>query len=96
MLSVGPSMYEVSDGRVFLAEWTANGQFTDAVCAQLGSSVVAEPPFAGRKGKMRLAVIDGVADTETVRAVISRLDDSERAWSSPRRSALKHRRHSSS
>lgn len=78
MLSVGPSMYEVSDGRVFLAEWTANGQFTDAVCAQLGFSVVAEPPFAGRKGKMRLAVIDGVADTETVRAIISRLDDSER------------------
>lgn len=79
MLSVGPSMYEVSDGRMFLAEWTANGQFADAVCAQLGFSVVAEPPFAGRKGKMRLAVIDGVADTETVRAVISRLDDSERA-----------------
>jgi adenine-specific DNA-methyltransferase len=79
MLSVGPSMYEISDGRVFLAGWTANGQFAEAVCAQLGFSVVAEPPFAGRKGKMRLAVIDGVADTETVRAVISRLDESERA-----------------
>lgn len=78
-LSVGPSMYELSNGRVFLAEWTANGQFADAVCAQLGFSVVVEPPFAGRKGKMRLAVIDGVADTETVRAVISRLDESERA-----------------
>ena len=79
LLSVGPSMYEISDGRMFLAEWTANGQFADAVCAQLGFSIVAEPPFAGRKGKTRLAVIDGVADTETVRAVISRLDDSERA-----------------
>jgi adenine-specific DNA-methyltransferase len=78
LLSVGPSMYEVSDGRVFLAEWTANGQFANAVCAQLGFSVVADPPFAGRKGKMRLAVIDGVADAETVRAVISRLDDNER------------------
>ena len=79
LLSVGPSMYEISDGRVFLAEWTANGQFADAVCAQLGFSIVAEPPFAGRRGKTRLAVVDGVADAETVRAVISRLDDSERA-----------------
>jgi adenine-specific DNA-methyltransferase len=79
MLSVGPSMYEVSDGRMFLAEWTADGQLADAVCAQLGFSVAAEPPFVGRKGKLRLAVIDGVADTETVRAVISRLDETERA-----------------
>lgn len=79
MLSVGPSMYEVSDGRVFLAEWTTDGQFADAVCAQLGFSVAPEPPFAGRKGNMRLAVIEGVADAETVRAVISRLDESERA-----------------
>ena len=42
--------------------------------AQLGfSSSAADPPFAGRKGKLRLAVLDGVADVETVRAVVSRL-----------------------
>lgn len=79
MLSISPSMYEVSDGRVFLAGWTANGQFADAVCAQLGFSVASDPPFAGRKGNTRLAVIDGVADAETIRAVVARLDDSERA-----------------
>lgn len=79
VLTVGPSMYEVSDGRVFLAEWTADGQFAAAVCAQLGFSVSTEPPFAGRRGNIRLAVIDGVADAETVRAVIARLDETERA-----------------
>jgi adenine-specific DNA-methyltransferase len=78
VLTVGAPMYEMVDGRVFLAEWAAGTDFARAVCAQLGFFVQEEPPFAGRKGKSRLAVVDGVADTETVRALASRLGDGER------------------
>ncbi len=78
VFSVGASIYELLAGHVFLAERATNGEFAQAVCAQLGFSVVAEPPFAGRKGRLRLAVLDGVADADTVRALVSRLDDSER------------------
>ncbi|MBO0803010.1 MAG: site-specific DNA-methyltransferase [Nocardiopsaceae bacterium] len=97
VLAVGPSMYEVSDNRVFLAEWThTNGrEFAAAVCAQLGFLVTAEPPFVGCKGKMRLAVIDGSVGTEAIRAVVSRLKSDERviivarAYSSDAETTLK-------
>jgi len=36
-------------------------------------------PFSGRKGRSRLAVVNGVVDAEVVRAIVSRLDDDERA-----------------
>ncbi|TBL41481.1 site-specific DNA-methyltransferase [Verrucosispora sp. SN26_14.1] len=76
--SVRDSMYELLDGRVFLAEWVRSSEFAKAVCAQLGFSVDDEWPFVGRKGRTRLATIDGVADSETVRAIASRLDANER------------------
>ena len=79
VLSIEPSMYDVTDGRVFLAEWVSGEKFAVAACAQLGYSVYAQPPFIGRKGNMRLAAINGVADAVTVRAVISRLEANERA-----------------
>ncbi|HEX6507599.1 MAG TPA: DNA methyltransferase [Chloroflexota bacterium] len=79
VLAVGESIYELHAGRVFLAEHLTNDAFVRAVCAQLGFSVVVDPPFAGRKGRLRLAVLDGVADAETIRAVVSSLGDGERA-----------------
>ena len=78
VLDVGPSMYDVADGRVLLAEWTANGQFAAAACAQLGFTVDDDPPFAGRRGRVRLAAVDGVADESVVRALVSNLDENER------------------
>ena len=78
VLDVGPSMYDVADGRVLLAEWTSNGQFAAAACAQLGFAVDDDPPFAGRRGRVRLAAVDGVADSSVVRALVSNLDDKER------------------
>ena len=53
--------------------------FALAVCPQIGFSVVPDPPFIGRKGRQRLAVLDGVADEETIRAVVSHLDNGELA-----------------
>jgi len=78
VLEVGPSMYDVDDGRVLLAEWTSNGQFAAAACAQLGFTVDDDPPFAGRRGRVRLAAVDGVADSSVVRALVSNLDEKER------------------
>lgn len=79
LLKVAPSMYEFADGRTFLAEWAAGRQFAEAVAAQLGFTVENIPPFAGTKGRSRLAVIDGVVDEQVVLAVVSRLGDGERA-----------------
>jgi adenine-specific DNA-methyltransferase len=45
----------------------------------LGFRTEHDPPFAGRKGRSRLAAIDGVIDAEVVRAIISRLGVDERA-----------------
>jgi adenine-specific DNA-methyltransferase len=79
VLEVGPSMYDVQDGRAFLAEWVTNGAFAEGVAAQLGFRVEHDVPFSGRKGRSRLAVVDGVVDAEVVRAIVSRLDEDERA-----------------
>ncbi|MBA3279866.1 MAG: hypothetical protein H0U22_14375 [Geodermatophilaceae bacterium] len=45
-----------------------NGVFAEDVAAQLRFHVEHEAPFSGRKGRTRLAVIDGVVDAEVVRA----------------------------
>lgn len=79
VLEVGPSMYEVVEGRTFLADWVTNGAFAETVAGQLGFSVEHCPPFAGSKGRSRLAVVDGVIDEQVIRAVVARLGDDERA-----------------
>ncbi len=79
VLVVGQSMYDLTNGRAFLAEWVTNGGFAKAVAAQLGFTVQDELPFCGVKGRSRLAVIDGVVDEQVIRAVVARLGDSERA-----------------
>jgi adenine-specific DNA-methyltransferase len=80
-LSVAPSMFEVEDdGTVLLAEWVTNGKFAEAVAAQLGYERLGADarPFCGRKGRMRLAVIDGVAGPQEVDFLIGSLGDGER------------------
>jgi adenine-specific DNA-methyltransferase len=79
---MGPSMYEVDDedGTIYLSEMAVNGTFARAVCGQLGfRRDITEPVFCGRKGRMRLAVIDGMADEQVVRAVASSLGEDEKA-----------------
>lgn len=77
-LRVGPSMYDVSGGRPFLAEWVVGGAFARAVAAQLGFTELNDAPFSGIKGRTRLAVVDGVVDEDVVRAICARLDGGER------------------
>lgn len=81
VMEVGPSMFEADeDGGILLAEWATNGAFAEAVCAQLGyERLGAESrPFCGRKGRMRLAVVDGVAGDTEVDFLVSRLAEGER------------------
>jgi adenine-specific DNA-methyltransferase len=77
VVKVADSILEPKDGLILLSERATNGEFALAVCPQIGFSIVPDPPFIGRKGMQRLAVLDGVADEETIRAVVSRLNDGE-------------------
>lgn len=78
---VGPSMFDLDaeTGDVFLAEWATNGSFSDAVAAQLGFERSEDPPFCGRKGRTRLAVLDGVVGAAEVEFLVNALDERERA-----------------
>jgi adenine-specific DNA-methyltransferase len=76
-LTVADPIIEQRDGLFLLSERATNGEFALAVCPQIGFSVVSDPPFIGRKGRQRLAVLDGVADEETIRAVVSHLGADE-------------------
>lgn len=78
VLDVAPSMFEVDDGLVFLAEDMTNGRLAEATAAQLGFEHQDDPPFTGRKGRMRLAVIDGVVNESVVQLLVRALPENER------------------
>ncbi|MFE0869532.1 site-specific DNA-methyltransferase [Streptomyces rochei] len=80
-LAIAPSMYERSGGRIFLADWVAGEDFVAAVAAQLGFSheKVISSPYCGRRGRTRLAVVEGVVDEVVARSLLGQLDDGERA-----------------
>ncbi|MGH9026817.1 MAG: site-specific DNA-methyltransferase [Acidimicrobiia bacterium] len=79
VLDVAPSMFEDDEGRVVLAEWATNGALCEATAAQLGFDFIEEPPFCGRKGRTRLAVVDGLVGEEAIRVLIGALGVDERA-----------------
>lgn len=79
---LGPSMYDVDDedGTVYLSDAATNGAWSRAVAGQLGYTLTPDHPvFCGVKRRMRLAVVDGVADEQVVRTVVEHLGDGERA-----------------
>jgi len=78
VLAVAPSMFEADAGLVFLGPWMTNGKLAEATAAQLGYEYEIAPPFSGRKGRTRLAVIDGVVNEAVVRIIVSALRESER------------------
>lgn len=78
VLEVAPSMFEADGGLVFLADWMTNGALAEATAAQLGFTYENEPPFSGRKGRSRLAVIDGVVNESVVRLIVAALPEKER------------------
>ena len=76
-VEVGPSMFEELDGRFVLAGWATNGALADAVCAQLGYTRDPDGPYAGRKGRSRLAVIDGMLTGPVAEHLIFGLGDAD-------------------
>jgi adenine-specific DNA-methyltransferase len=78
VLEVAPSMFDSENGLVFLADWMTNGSLAEAVAAQLGFDFESNSPFVGRKGRSRLAVIDGVVNEGVVRLVVGALPEQER------------------
>ncbi len=79
-LKVGPSMFDLDPdtGDVFLSEWATNGAFSEAVAVQLGFETLDEPPFCGRKGRTRLAVLDGVVGATEMEFLVASLGERER------------------
>lgn len=71
-------MFEADGGLVVLAERMTNGVLAEATAAQLGYEYSADPPFAGRKGRTRLAVVDGVVNEAVVRLIVGALGENER------------------
>ena len=78
LLDVAPSMFEPVGGQVFLNEWATNGQLAEVTAAQLHYDYQHTPPFAGRKGRTRLAVVDGLVSTGVVEVLASALAEGER------------------
>lgn len=79
VLGMAPSMFEADDhGLVFLPDHMTNGVLAEATAAQLGFGYEVDPPFAGRKGRTRLAVVDGVVSESVVRLFVDALGERER------------------
>ncbi|MGK2957010.1 MAG: site-specific DNA-methyltransferase [Acidimicrobiales bacterium] len=78
VLDIAPSMFEAQDGLVFLADWMTNGKLAEATAAQLGFEYESDPPFSGRKGRTRLAVVDGVVNESVIRLLVSALPEREK------------------
>ena len=76
-VEVGPSMFEDVDGTIVMAEWAVGGELTEAVADQLGFDLAPEGPLAGRKGRKRLAVVDGMVTGAVVEHLVGLIGDDE-------------------
>ena len=78
ILDVGPSMFADDEGIVVLADWAAKKKLGEATAAQLGYEYEDDPPFCGRKGRSRLAVIDGLLSGEVADLLLRALPEDQR------------------
>ncbi|WP_431965702.1 site-specific DNA-methyltransferase [Actinacidiphila sp. bgisy160] len=76
-LRVGESMFEEVAGIVVLADWATQGALAEVMCAQLSVPYEPEDIFAGRQGRTRYLVIDGMVGTGTIASVLDRLPEGE-------------------
>lgn len=79
VLDVAPSMFDEDEGQVVLADWACDGDLGEACAAQLGfEHDTSLPPFCGRKGKMRLAVVDGLLTVTVAGLLLLELPEGEK------------------
>lgn len=76
-LEVGPSMFEMVDDMAMIAEWAVDAKLAEAICAQIKVAYRPQGIFAGRRGRVRVMVIDAMVGPSTIEAVIDRLGDGE-------------------
>ena len=74
---VGESMFTEVGERVYLSDWAVSGALTKAMCAQLGVRHTQDGIFAGRKGRVRYVVLDGMVTEATVSAILDQLPETE-------------------
>jgi adenine-specific DNA-methyltransferase len=77
VLDVGVTMFDEEDGQIFLASWAAGDRLAEAVAAQYNFEFQLDPPFCGRRGKERLAVIDGLVNDAVVDFLLGWLPQDE-------------------
>lgn len=78
VLAVAPSMFDAVDGQVFLSDWATNATLAEVTAAQLHYDFELDPPFCGRRGRSRLAVIDGLVNAAVVQLLLDALAEGER------------------
>jgi adenine-specific DNA-methyltransferase len=78
VLDVGESMFADDEGVVVLADWATNGKLAEATAAQLGFDYAFDGPYCGRKGRTRLAVVDGLVNEDVARLLSAGLGEEER------------------
>lgn len=78
ILDIAASMFDEDHGTVVLADWAVSSRLAEATAAQFGYAYEPELPFVGRKGRTRLAVIDGLVTGDVVSLLVMALDENER------------------
>jgi len=78
VLDVAPSMFADDDGHIVLADWAVNGALAEATAAQFGFAYDPKMlPFCGRKGRSRLAVVDGLVNEAVIRILVGHVPEGE-------------------
>lgn len=77
VLDIAPSMFAEENGIVVLADSAAGGVLGEMVAAQLGFAFEPSGPFCGRKGRTRLAAIDGLVNLAAADLLLEQLDSNE-------------------
>jgi len=74
VLDVAPTMFSVEDGDVFLSSWATGDQLAEAVAAQYGFTFDPVAPFAGYRGSIRLAVVDGFVGNDVIDYLVGSIE----------------------
>ncbi len=76
-LQVGESMFVEMAGMVLLADWATQGALAEVMCAQLSVPYKPDGIFAGKQGRVRYIVIDGMVGPGTIASIVDRLAEGE-------------------
>jgi adenine-specific DNA-methyltransferase len=77
VLDVAPSMFSSDEGEVYLSDWATGEPLSEAVAAQFGFTYSPDGAFAGHRGTVRLAVVDGFVNEGFVDYVLAGLSADE-------------------